>query len=257
MNGRNLDWPTALPIAHRGLHDEKCGVVENSIGAAQAAIAAGFGIECDVQATEDGELVVFHDDALERLTTQSGRVAARKAHELSAIALRGSGESIPTFAAFLEAIGGRTPLVVEIKSDYDGSVTAARRVAELLSGYDGPVVVESFDPDPIAFLRDNGDAFGIGHVPLGIVGQANYDAQDWPTLPEAQRQEMTQFLHYPRTRPDFLSWSLADLPHAIPFLARSALGLPVTIWTVRTAQEAITARQWADQIVFEGFNPSV
>ncbi|PPD46066.1 MAG: glycerophosphodiester phosphodiesterase [Methylocystis sp.] len=256
MTSRDLASMTAQPIAHRGLHDEPRGLIENSIGAAMAAIAAGYAIECDVQATKDGDLVVFHDDALDRLTVQAGRVGARTARELAAIKLRGSHETIPTFAEFLAAIGGRAPLVVEIKSDFDGAVAAARRTAELLSRYDGPVVIESFDPDPIVFLRKNGAALGVAHIPLGIVSEAAYGASDWPMLSQQQRLEMTHFLHYPRTRPDFVSWNVADLPHAIPFLAREGLRIPVTVWTVRSREQAATALKWADQIVFEGFAPS-
>ena len=55
------DWLVARPIAHRGLHDRTAGLVENSLSAAEAAIAAGFAIECDVQDTADGDAVVFHD----------------------------------------------------------------------------------------------------------------------------------------------------------------------------------------------------
>jgi hypothetical protein len=144
---------------------------------------------------------------------------------------------------------------VELKSRFDGDLTGARRAAALLADYAGPAVVESFDPEPIAFLRAHAAALGVAHVPLGIVGEAVYTPEDWPMLSAAQRLEMTHFLHYPRTRPDFLSWNVADLPHAIPFLARAALGVPVTVWTVRTPAQASDAAQWADQIVFEGFAP--
>lgn len=254
MSAADLAW-LARPIAHRGLHDAGKGVVENSISAAQAAIARDYAIECDVQRTKDGDLVVFHDDALERLTGRRGRVAEFTAAELTQIALRGASDTIPRFSDFLGAVSGRVPLVVEIKSDFDGDVDAARRVAQLLARYRGPVVVESFDPDPMAFLRKEAAALGIAHVPLGMVGEARYDYDEWSALPEAKRAEMTHFLHYRLTRPDFLSWRLADLPHAIPLLLREALRLPVTIWTVRSAEHAAIARNWADQIVFEGFAP--
>lgn len=252
MTGKDLSWLIAAPIAHRGLHDG--GLVENSIGAARAAIDAGYAIECDVQATKDG-LVVFHDDTLERLTAHAGRVADYNTQSLEAMALRGVSENIPSFNAFLTAIGGRTPLVVELKSDFNGDLSVAKRVAERLARYDGPVVVESFDPELIAFLHTHGEALGVAHIPLGVVGEADYDETDWPMLTPARRAEMTHFLHYPRTRPDFLSWNAADLPHAIPFLAREALGIPVTVWTIRSAAQATVARQWADQIVFENFRP--
>jgi glycerophosphoryl diester phosphodiesterase len=178
----HLGWLTARPIAHRGLHEAAQGLIENSIGAARAAIAAGYGIECDVQAASDGGVVVFHDDELERLTGRSGEVNAFPTSALTAMELVGSQEKIPALADFLAEIGGRTPLVIELKSRFDGSLAAARRVAELLSGYDGPAVMESFDPEPIAFLRERGTELGIAHVPLGMVAEAAYDAEDWRFL---------------------------------------------------------------------------
>ncbi len=240
----------ARPIAHRGLHDAAAGVIENSLSSARAAVAAGYAIECDVQLSRDGEAFVFHDDTLERLTEAEGRVDEKSAAELAQITLRGAGENIPSLAEFLEAIGGRAPLVVEIKSRFDGDLRLARRVAALLEGYAGPVVVESFDPDPIALLREERLA-----VPLGIVGMAAYTQEEWPDLSPARRAELTHFLHFSRTRPDFLSWNVADLPHAIPLLCREGLKLPVTVWTVRSQTQADFAAKWADQIVFEGFAP--
>lgn len=255
MSARAPDWLIARPIAHRGLHKARDGVIENSIGAARAAIAAGYGVECDVQATRDGDLVVFHDDTLDRLTAHAGRVVDYDASELARLALNGAQEAIPTFSAFLREIAGRTPLVVELKSRFDGDLTAARRAADLLAAYDGPVAIESFDPEPIAFLRAHAQSLNLAHLPLGIVGEAAYEEKHWPMLSPAQRAEMTHFLHYQRTLPDFISWNAADLPHAIPFLARMALGVPVTAWTVRSPAQAATVAQWADQIVFENFTP--
>ncbi len=78
------DWIVATPIAHRGLHNAAQGVIENSTSAAQAAIARGFAIECDVQLTADGEAVVFHDFTLDRLTEAVGRVDAMTAAQLAA-----------------------------------------------------------------------------------------------------------------------------------------------------------------------------
>ena len=69
---RAPDWLTARPVAHRGLHDAARGIIENMPGAAQAAIARNFSIECDIQLTGDGEAMVHHDDALGRLTEGSG-----------------------------------------------------------------------------------------------------------------------------------------------------------------------------------------
>jgi glycerophosphoryl diester phosphodiesterase len=251
---RDLSWLTARPIAHRGLHGA-AGVVENSISAARAAIAKRYTIECDVQSSKDFEAVVFHDDALERLTGAEGGVVAKTAAELTRLVLRGATDAIPLLAELLVEIAGKTPLVVEIKSNFDGDLALARRVAEIVARYEGPLAIESFDPDPIAFLREQGAALGVSHVPLGMVAQARYDAEEWPDLPDTRRDELTHFLHFSRTRPDFLSWNIADLPHAIPLLLREGLRIPVTTWTVRSQEQAAAARKWADQIVFEGFAP--
>lgn len=254
MTALDQSW-LARPIAHRGLHDAAKGVIENTISAARAAIAAGYGIECDVQGTKDGDIVVFHDDKLDRLTECVGRVKERTTAELTRIALRGADEFIPRFCDFLDTISGRVALIVEIKSDFDGDMTTTRRVGEILARYDGPVVIESFDPDPIAFLRAQAKMLGVSHIQLGFVGEARYDYDEWTSLPEDKRAQMTHFLHIERTRPDFLSWNVADLPHAIPALFRNGMRLPVTTWTVRSGGQAASALKWADQIVFEGFAP--
>ncbi len=243
-------WLTARPIAHRGLHDRSRGVIENSRAAAEAAIARGFAIECDVQLTRDGEAVVFHDFDLDRLTGSAGAVRDRTAAELACVTLSGTNEGIPTLSAFLGVIAGRVPLVCEIKSAFDTDLALTRRTVEALRDYAGPVALKSFDPDIVAALRDLAP-----DRPRGFVGESHYDDPEWGPLTEAQKREMGQLLHYPRTQPDFLSWFVGDLETAPPFLARHALGLPVMTWTVRTAEQRTKARAHADQMVFEGFVP--
>ena len=98
------DWLVARPIAHRGLHDPAKAIAENSIGAADAAIAGGFAIECDVQLSRDGEAMVFHDDALRRLARARGALSARSVAELQAIPLRVGGERMPTLPQLLARI---------------------------------------------------------------------------------------------------------------------------------------------------------
>src|SRR5262245_34441773 len=70
-----LDWLTARPIAHRGLHDVRLGIVENTASAFAEAISGDYGIETDLQISADGEAMVHHDDSLGRLTEGTGRLA--------------------------------------------------------------------------------------------------------------------------------------------------------------------------------------
>ena len=255
MNSRDFSWLTARPIAHRGLHDARKGVIENSISAARAAIAAGFGVECDVQLAADGELVVFHDETLERLTESAGAVAMRSAEELSRLRLRGANDAIPRFSEFLAAIGGQTPIIVEIKSAFDGDTTVAQRTAQALARYSGPVAVESFDPDQIAFLRARAAALGIAHRPLGIVGEAHYDADDWPQLSARTARGAHALSALQAHAAGFPVLARARSSARNSAAATRGARIPVTTWTVRSPEMAARAREWTDQIVFEGFAP--
>jgi glycerophosphoryl diester phosphodiesterase len=244
-------WLTARPIAHRGLHDLASGVIENSLSAALAAIAGGFAIECDVQLSADEEALVFHDFTLDRLTGETGRVDARKAAELSGIGLKGSNDRIPTLAGFLDAIGGRTPLVIEIKSRFDGDLRLAKRTAEIVAGHkDRPIVLKSFDPVIVAALRELAPGFA-----RGIVAMNAYEYGDYVHLTPTQKHALANLLHFGESQPEFVSWKVADLPSAAPFLCRKALGLPLMSWTVRTPEDRVRAAEHADQMVFEGFRP--
>jgi glycerophosphoryl diester phosphodiesterase len=243
-------WLVERPIAHRGLHDRANGRIENSLSAAAAAMAQGFAIECDVQITSDGEAVVFHDFTLDRLTAGQGRVDAAPARRVTDLALAATDDRIATLADFLAAIGGRTPLICEIKSRFDGDFRLAGRVAEIVDRYEGPAALKSFDPAVIAHLRARGT-----RCPLGIVAEAHYDDPEWAELSVAQRFALANALHYRETQPDFLSYAVTDLPHAVPFLCRNGIGMPVMTWTVRTPEQRAIAAEHADQIVFEGFLP--
>jgi glycerophosphoryl diester phosphodiesterase len=247
----NLNWLVANPIAHRGLHDKANGIVENTITAAEAAIAGGFSIECDVQLTADGEAVVFHDFVLDRLTGQTGEVKALKAAELEAIAISGStSDTIPTLTRFLDRIGGRVPLVVEIKSRFDGDMALTQRTCEIVSAHGGPIVIKSFDPAVIAEVRRIAPG-----IPRGIVAESHHEDKSYNTLTAEQKHSLGNLLHFEDSQPQFISWHVKDLPAGPPYLCRVLGHLPVMTWTVRTPEDRARAARYADQMVFEGFRP--
>jgi glycerophosphoryl diester phosphodiesterase len=248
----SLQWLTARPIAHRGLHMPSNGVIENSKSAFAKAVAHRFAIECDVQLTKDGDAVVFHDYDLDRLTRNSGAVSAHTAAQLGKMEISGSkeGDVINTLDEVLNAVSGRVPIVIEIKSRFDGDLRLTRRVVELLAGKDMPLAIKSFDPRIVAALR-----MMAPERPRGIVAMAQYDYPDYVSIPADEKRAMANLLHYSEMQPDFISWHVKDLPHAAPHLCRAALGLPVMTWTVRTPSDVATASQFADQMVFEGFMP--
>jgi glycerophosphoryl diester phosphodiesterase len=244
-------WLTERPIAHRGLHVPAEGRFENTMSAAEAAITGGFGIECDVQLSADGEAMVFHDHTLDRLTSEAGPVRERKAAQLGGLSVGGSADRIPTLAEFLDRIGDRAPLVIEIKSRFDGDERLTRRTLEVLEGREGRHVVKSFDPMIIGLVRRIAP-----DLPRGVVGQSRYDGGDAAQLSPDRLREMTDLLHWDETRPDFISWRHLDLPCAAAFLPRQLAGVPVMSWTIRSPEDARRALPHADAIVFEGFVPA-
>jgi glycerophosphoryl diester phosphodiesterase len=248
----SFDWLVARPIAHRGLHDVKAGIIENSKSACTQAVAHQFAIECDVQLTKDGEAVVFHDFELDRLTGSAGSIKDFTAAALGKIKLSSSkdGNFINSLDQILSAIDGRVPLVIEIKSKFDGDLRLTRRVVEVLQGKNIPVAIKSFDPRIVAALR-----VMAPDRPRGIVAMSKYDYPDYVTIPDDEKRAMANLLHFSEMQPDFISWHVKDLPHAAPHLCRVALGLPVMTWTVRKPEDIRAANQYADQMVFEGFMP--
>ena len=151
---RAPDWLTARPVAHRGLHDAARGIIENMPGAVQAAIAGNFAIEVDIQLTADGEAMVHHDDALGRLTEGSGALLGKTAAELKAVNFKNTPERMMTLGDLCTLVAGRVPLVIEVKSHFDGDRKLVARMAEVLAAYSGPAVGMSFDPDQVLALRE-------------------------------------------------------------------------------------------------------
>jgi len=228
-------------------------VVENSRAAVAAAVAAGYGVEIDIQGSADGEAMVFHDEALPRLTDAPGLIADHTAATLGAIHLTGADETIPTLAEILALVAGRAPLLVEVK-DQTGALgpevgALEARVAALLADYRGPVAVMSFNPHSVAAL-----AAAAPGVPRGLTSCAFEDA-DWG-LPDYRRAELAGLSDAIPTGSSFVSHDKADLDN--PALARlRAAGLAILTWTIRSPAEEAAARRVADNVTFEGYRAAI
>jgi glycerophosphoryl diester phosphodiesterase len=247
---RAPDWLTARPVAHRGLHDAARGVIENMPGAVQAAVAGNFSIEVDIQLTADGEAMVHHDDALGRLTEGSGALLGKSAAELRAVKFKNTAERMMSLDDLLTLVAGRVPLVIEVKSHFDGDRKLVKRMADVLASYSGPVVGMSFDPDQVLALREI-----VPGLPRGIVAQRNYDDDYWKKLTREQRDSMLYLRHGFRTEPHFVAFWVNQLPAPAPWIARNIFGCPLLAWTVRTPEQREWAARHADQMIFEGFVP--
>jgi glycerophosphoryl diester phosphodiesterase len=247
---RAPDWLTARPVAHRGLHDRSRGIIENMPGAAQAAVSGNFAIECDIQLSSDGEAMVHHDDALGRLAEGSEALLELTAAQLRAVAFKETAERMMSLGDLCALVGGRVPLIIEVKSHFDGDRKLVARMAQVLATYGGPAAAMSFDPDQVMALQAL-----MPQLPRGIVAQREYTAADWPEATPTQRRGMLNLRHAFSTRPHFVSYRVDDLPGPAPWIARNIFGCALLTWTVRTPEQRERTARHADQMTFEGFRP--
>jgi glycerophosphoryl diester phosphodiesterase len=240
------------PIAHRGLHDAKRGVIENTAPAFEAAIAGSYGIECDVRPIKEGVPIVFHDDILDRLVAASGPVADLHAKDLQALRHRPSQVPILTLAALLGLVDGRVPLLIEIKSEWDPpDPQFIGNIAELIARYRGPVALMSFDPDVMTAVKS-----AAPEVMRGIVSGSYAGDGWWPRqIPQTRAEALRDLLESGPAEPDFYAYQVDALPTPVTEYVRRVARLPVFTWTVRTPEQRHIAETWADAMIFEGFTP--
>lgn len=243
-----------VPLAHRALHDVTDGRPENSRAAIRAAIAAGYGIEIDVQLSADDQALVFHDDNLDRLARASGPVRAQSSDMLTATELKGGdGEGIPTLTEILALVDGRVPLLIEIK-DQDGAMgpdigLLERAVASALAGYAGPVAVMSFNPHSVAKM-----AALLPDVPRGLV-TSSYDPSGWQLDPEVCAS-LRDIPDYDRAACSFISHEWQDLSRPRVQALKSA-GAHILCWTIKSPEEEAQARRIAENITFEQYRAAL
>ena len=242
-----------LPIAHRGLHDPGAGIVENSRAAVRAAVIAGYAVEIDIQRAACGEAMVFHDASLERMTGVRGDVAGRSALELGRLELIGTRETIPTLAEILRIVGGRVPLLIELKDETaslapgDGVLEA--RVAACIGDYAGAIALMSFNPHSVAQL-----AGAAPDRPRGLT-TCDFVGANWP-LPDYVRAELAGITDFERTAAVFVSHNHRELDN--PAIARlHRQGVPILCWTVRSPSQERAARRIAHNITFEGYRAAI
>ena len=238
------------PIAHRGLHDAARGIIENSGPAFAAAIAKGYGIECDLRPAADGTAIVFHDEALARLVDAPGHIADYAPSALTEFTYRSSTTRVSTLADLLALVDGRVPILVEVKSEWAPPDQAfMRAIAGQVATYGGPLALMSFDPSVMTALRQLAP-----NVPRGIVSGAYEGDGWWGDKVDAERAyRLTHLLDSGPVEPDFFAYYVKALPTPVTRFVREGMGLPLFAWTVRSDHDRAVAAKWADAPIFEGF----
>jgi glycerophosphoryl diester phosphodiesterase len=219
---------TGAPIAHRGLW-RSGGTPENSLAAFEAACKAGYGVELDVRLSADGEVMVFHDETLERMTASAGMVEEQTADELRALRLLGSSEAIPSLDDVIRLIDGRVLVLVELKTPPGQEGLLESRVADLLARSPGAAAVLSFNAEALAWMKS--------HAPRISRGLNAH------TVEQLGKADMTGA--------DFLSVALDLAPH--PDVQAWRQTGKALAWTARSPADRDRLKGLADNLMFEGF----
>ena len=231
-------------FAHRGLHDARAGVVENTLPAFEAARDAGYGMELDIQFSRDMAVVVFHDDDLLRLTGDPRMVRELTLAELKALPLGGVDSArIPTLREVLDAVDGKTPLLIELKSGRD-NVKLCEALLRELEGYSGEYIVESFNPLIVAWFRY--------HAPEIVRGQLVGPMSDYITTSgRTSAFVMAGLLLNCLARPDFVAYDVNAPRFFSPHFQRALFRTPMAAWTVRDPAIASLVKQRGEMSIFE------
>lgn len=249
---RFLHWN----FAHRGLHEKDKSVPENSIAAFRAAREAGYGAELDVQLSKDGQVVVFHDDTLDRvcgtipapegLTNGKGNLKDYTYEELHKMSLCGTRETIPLFTDVLDAFYGGGPLIVELKNVGKDNPELCEKTYEILKGYKGVFCIESFSPVIVHWFKKNAPELFRGQLAMPV---KDYEGEVSKPVGFLLGNCLLNFW----TKPDFVAY---DMNQSRPAHVRNLYkkGMLDICWTSRKPEDQ---KGSYDGIIFEFYRPEL
>lgn len=235
-------------IAHRGLHTKDKQTPENSLPAFCAAADAGYGIELDIQLSSDGEVVVFHDDTLQRVCGVPQRVDALPLAQLQELRLCGTPYTIPLFTEVLQAVNGRVPLIVELKRGAHNALLCQKALA-MLREYKGEFCIESFDPTIVRWFKKNAPDIYRGQLsdaPRAFKGSLK---------PWLARFALGALFTNVLARPQFIAYGLHPAPFTVDFVR--GMGASPVCWTVRDTDDMAALQEINDAVIFEFARPAV
>lgn len=238
---RNSEFLKSSPIAHRGLHSEEKGIIENSLGAFKEAIDNKLIIELDVHLLKDDTIVVYHDDNINRLTNIDKPIKNFTYEELKKINLNGSNESIPRLIDVLDLVNGKVPLLIEIKNDNPVGALEPK-LANILDSYKGDYAIQSFNPLSINWFKKN--------RPNVIRGQLSSNFKN-DKMSILKKLILSKMLLNCITKPDFISYDVNSIDLKSVKKIRSKK--MILGWTIRSKEEYERLIKHYDNLICEGF----
>lgn len=229
-------------IAHRGLHNLTENTPENSLPAFRQAVELGYPIEIDIHLTSDGEIVVFHDDTLDRMCKVTGRVEDKTLLELKTLRLGDTNCEIPTLEECLNTVNGKVPLLIEFKCVSLKCATLCQKADEILSRYNGDYLIQSFYPTVLRWYKRH-----RRNICRGQLAESFKNASFEKKL---SGNMLFNFLG----RPDFVSYKHTDANNLSRRFVTKLGAYPVG-WTFQSQDELDKNGKYFKTYIFELFLP--
>ena len=225
-------------IAHRGLHKNKM-IPENSMLAFKAAIEKNYAIEFDINITKDNQIVVFHDDDLNRLCNKKENIEDESYDFLKDLNLYESNEKIPLLKELLNEVAGKIPLIIEIKKHKNIGLLE-NILLEMLKEYKGEYFICSFEKDILLWLEKN--------KPKEIRGLI------FGSLPiKFKKYEKIAFLYkYFKSKADFISLEDKLIDSSIYDFCKKKK-LDILVWTIKDKKSFQNIDKKVSAVIFENF----
>lgn len=236
---KDLEFLKNKIVAHRGYHDINIGIPENSIPAFKRAIEKNYLIEFDLHLLKDGNVVVFHDDNLKRMTGLDSPIKDKTYKELQNLKLLNTNEHIPLFSDILKLINGKVPIIIELKFDNKCGLLEDK-VLNTLKDYKGKYAIKSFNPLTVNYLRKK--------APNVIRGQLSSDFKT-DNINILKKKFMQSMLYNIITKPDFISYDIRALPSKrLKKLRKNKL---IMAWTIKDKTSFMVAQNNCDTFIME------
>lgn len=221
-------------FAHRGIHDV---YPENSLPAFKEAIDKNFGIELDVHLTSDNKIVVFHDDNLLRMTGQKEYIRYLTLDEVKKYRLNNTEFTIPSLKETLDLVAGKTPILLEIKTEFNTKKICKYLIRELKS-YSGEVFIQSFNPFALRYFYKHAPSYLRGQLSSFFAGKK----LGFIKRVIIKKLRLNKYAHV-----DFVSYNIHDLPNRYV----NKTDIPVLTFTIRTKEDYIKAKTVSNNLIMD------
>lgn len=227
-------------IAHRGYHDIKKGIPENSIAAFKRAIRYNYIIELDVHLTKDNKIVVFHDYSLKRMCKIDKLIEDCSYNELLKYNLLDTKYKIPLLDEVLRLIDGKVGLLIETKNS-SNNTKLELLLSEKLDNYKGDFAIQSFYPLSILWFKKNKKNY--------IRGILSSDFKKHKDMSNLKKNILKCLVFDIFLKSDFIAYDIKALPNS--YVESKRKNKLILSWNIKNAKDYNKALEYSDNIIGE------